>query len=77
MAILKSIRRNSKQLLESRRKPSIASTLDQTQTVEETLTELSLEKTTSHTNADAVTFFHLPAELRNVIYEDVALETKL
>lgn len=61
--MFKTIRRNSKQLLESRRR-SIAST---TQKIKQ-----PSSPTLSRTN-----FFDLPAELRNVIYEHIACETSI
>jgi hypothetical protein len=62
--MFKSIRRNSKQLLESRRKsvPAIV-----TETNPPTITPRPRK----------LTFFDLPAEIRNVIYEHIAEETRI
>ena len=62
--MLKNIRRNSKQFLESRRKSvaSIPSKPDPSPTISRSRT---------------LTFFDLPAEIRNAIYEDVAEETRI
>jgi hypothetical protein len=62
--MLKNIRRNSKQFLESRRK-SIAS-----------LPSNPAPPPTSP-RPRTLTFFDLPAELRNVIYEHIASETRI
>lgn len=69
--MLKTLRRNSKQLLESRRK-SVAS-------IPPPLSEDSRLKAddTTTTSQRTLTFFDLPAEIRNVIYEHIARNTSV
>lgn len=61
--MLKKIRRNSKQLLESRRSNSVH-TIDP-------------EPAPPTTKSGGLTFFDLPAEIRNAIYEDVARQAHI
>ena len=61
--MLKIIRRNSRQLLDSRRSNSIVST--------------ELDPVPEPEKRSRLTFFDLPPEIRNVIYEDVAREARI
>ena len=66
--MFKNLRRNSKQLFEPKRKTSVTTTVTPVH---------EADSVPSRAGSRKLTFFDLPAEIRNVIYEHVARDTRL
>lgn len=83
--MFKNLRRNSKQLFEpiARRKsiqpdqPLGATPAEDEEELSRTATTATTTSTTTTPTDRKVSFFDLPAEIRNVIYEDIASQTRI
>ncbi|KAK5174288.1 ferrochelatase hem15 [Saxophila tyrrhenica] len=73
MSMLKSLRRNSKQFFEPRRK----SVVSLSPAAEAALAANIITEESGSTKESKLSFFDLPAELRNAIYELVAEDTRI